>query len=393
MVSAVKEKMAAGGKTAYALVETPEGLGEAATALAREDRLACDLEADSMFHYREKVCLVQLGNGTGNFIVDPLQVKDLSSLKPIFSNRRIQKIFHGADYDIRSLYRDFGIVVRNLFDTQIAARFLGYTETGLEAVLSKKFNLKLDKKYQKKDWSRRPLPSEMIAYAAGDVIHLSTLARTLEAELDKLGRRQWVEEECELLSRVRPAEENGEPLFLRFKGAGRFSPRGLAVLEALLQYRRAMAEKKDRPLFKVLGNDSLVKIAKARPVTIKRLEGIRALSRKQIDMYGAPLVEEVEKALSIPESQLPTYPRKRQPRMPADVPKRIKALKKWRDPLAERLNIDPAILCSKALLTAIAVRNPSRTIDLNEIAEMRQWQRKEFGPAIISALKRSSSPE
>ena len=133
----------------YRIIDTPAELKKAAGRLEREKAVAVDLEADSMFHYREKVCLVQIAKEKSSVMVDPLMIKDLSPLKPLFSNPSIRKVFHGADYDIRSLYRDFNINVRNLFDTELAARFLGLEESGLQAVLKKFFNVDIDKKYQK----------------------------------------------------------------------------------------------------------------------------------------------------------------------------------------------------------------------------------------------------
>ena len=112
-----------------------------------------------MYHYFEKVCLLQISTESASYILDPLALRDLSALQPVFSNPRIRKVFHGADYDIRSLYRNFQIEVENLFDTQSACKFLGLRETGLEALLRSRFHVQLNKKYQRADWSRRPLVS------------------------------------------------------------------------------------------------------------------------------------------------------------------------------------------------------------------------------------------
>ena len=140
------------------IIDKTIDLEKMARSLEKETSVAVDLEADSMYHYQEKVCLVQIATEKISVVIDPLAIKDLSPLKPFFSNPDIQKIFHGADYDIRSLYRDFDIKINNLFDTELACRFLGIKETGLQAVLKMFFNVNVDKKYQKKDWSKRPLP-------------------------------------------------------------------------------------------------------------------------------------------------------------------------------------------------------------------------------------------
>jgi ribonuclease D len=144
----------------YQFIDTLTGLEDFAKSLEEVRSVAVDLEADSMYHFQEKVCLLQMASGTASVVIDPIQIKDMSSLKPLFFNRKIKKVFHGADYDVRSLYRDFDIQINNLFDTQAASMFLGYKETGLNAVLKKKFGISLNKKYQKKDWSVRPLPEK-----------------------------------------------------------------------------------------------------------------------------------------------------------------------------------------------------------------------------------------
>jgi ribonuclease D len=319
-----------------------------------------------------------------------LAIKDLASLKPIFSNPDIKKIFHGADYDVRSLYRDFEIRINSLFDTELACRFLGIKETGLQAVLKMFFNVNVDKKYQKKDWSKRPLPKEMMAYASKDVIYLLPLARMLIHKLKKIGRMAWVLEECEDLSKVRPALSNEAPLFMKFKGAGRLKSRSLAVLEALLQFRKRVAEKKDKPFFKIIGNESIMKITTARPATLRRLKNINALSNRQISMYGSDLIMVVAKTLKVPESELPVFPSQKPPVLPNGAPEKIKALKFWRASKANALGIDPGMLCNNALITAIAVKNPGDSESLETVKEMKNWQKQAFGAEIIRVLKKTS---
>jgi ribonuclease D len=371
----------------YQMVETAAGLEKAAGALEKEKVIAVDLEADSMYHFKEKVCLIQLATEKTSVVVDPLQIDNFSILKPLFSNPDIQKIFHGADYDVRSLYRDFKIKINNLFDTELACRFLGIKETGLKAVLKTFFEINIEKKYQKKDWSKRPLPEEMVEYASKDVIYLLPLARILIDKLEEIDRLSWVLEECHNLSKVRPVLPNEDPLFLKFKGAGRLKSKSLAVLEALLQYRKSVAEKKDKPLFKIIGNDSIMKIATARPVTLRSLKGGKALSGRQISMYGNDLIQVVAGALKITERGLPVYPRKTVSPISSEVLERIKVLKSWRDSKARALDMDPGMLCNNTLITAIAVKDPEDKKSMGTIKEMKNWQKTAFGREIITVLK------
>ena len=197
-------------------------------------------------------------------------------------------------------------------------------------------------------------------------------------------------EECEDLSKVRPVSSNESPLFMKFKGAGRLKSRSLAVLEAMLQFRKRVAEKKDKPFFKIIGNESILKIATARPVTLRRLKNIKALSNRQISMYGSDLLKVVAKTLKIPESELPVFPSQKPPVLPNGAPAKIKALKFWRASKANALGIDPGVLCNNALITAIAVKNPGGEKSLETVKEMKNWQKQAFGAEIIRVLKRVS---
>lgn len=369
----------------YELIETRSRLAVFVDEAQAIDTLCVDLEADSMFHYREKVCLLQMAANGRTVVVDPLKLQDLSILNPLFEDARIRKIFHGADYDVRSLYRDFGITINNLFDTQLASMYLGHTETSLEAVVAQRFGVELDKKYQKKDWSRRPLPPEMVAYAAMDVLYLEPLADALIGELAAKDRLAWVQEACRLLSQVRP-QENHQHLFLKFRGAGRLIPQQLAALEELLQLRDTVARQKDRPLFKIMSNAALLKIAMTLPTDLKRLKATQTLSGKQLDMYGHAIMAALEKALAMPVDQLPRYPRQRAPRLSPRIPRRVKAIRAWRDETAARMNIDPALLLNKSLIRDIAVNKPRTLADLQSIPQIHQWQVDAFGEAIIAIL-------
>jgi len=370
----------------FEFIDTPSGLDMGLKSLRGVDDVAVDLEADSMFHFQEKVCLIQIASQRHLFIVDPIGVKDLSALKPLFANRRIKKVFHGSDYDVRSLFRDFDIVVHNLFDTELASRFLGFHQSGLDAMLQTFFNVKLEKKYQKKDWSMRPLPKAMITYAAKDVHHLLPLANRLKKDLSKKNRLNWVEEECDLLSKVRPNATHTGPLFLSFKGAGRLPPEDLAVLEALLIWRKRAARKKDLPLFKVVGNNTLLTLVRTKPQTRKSLETCRALSAKQIGMYGLQILNAINKGLKTPEDRLPVYPRTRAFRLPESRIRLTKKLKNWKEKKAAELDIDPALVLNKSQAIDIAKSSPAAIRDLDDIASLKSWQIREFGEDIIRCI-------
>ncbi len=376
---------------AYELITSQSELAAFVREAMCSDMVAVDLEADSMYHYRERVCLLQMAANGRTAVIDTLRVGDMSALRPLFADGTRCKVFHGADYDVRSLYRDFGISIHNLFDTQLASMYLGDKETGLESVVGRRFGVELNKKYQKKDWSRRPLPDDMIAYAAGDVMFLIPIAKALIKELEQKGRLEWVREECDLLSRVRPNEDCKGPLFLRVKGAGRMTSRQLTVLEALLRLRDGLARQKDRPLFKIMSNAAILKIATTLPGSRREIERSQILSPRQIEMYGPAILAAVENAQAAPIDQMSCYPRRKSPRLSPRVPARVKALRTWRDQAAAKMGLDPSLLFNKALVRDIAIHKPQSIDALSAVPGIHRWQVDAFGQHIVNILKRMNA--
>ncbi len=368
------------------LINTASELAAAVCHLNDQAIIAGDLEADSMFHFQERICLLQLAAPDIIYIIDPLAVPDMAPFKPIMENQAIKKVFHGADYDVRSLYRDFNISIHNLFDTELASRFLGYAETGLNAIIKQEFNVELEKKFQKKDWSQRPLPDEMLEYAADDVRYLIALQSRLEEQLGKKGRLAWVIEECENIAAVRPAPADTRPLFTRCKGASRLDPKSLAVLEALLEMRHEKARQKDRPLFKILGTTALIKLSQMRPKSMNALQSLNILSRKQIDMYGRNILQAIKTGNAVPADQLPQYPKHIRPKWSSASIKKTHRLKKWRENEASRLAIDPGVFFSNAQIKALVEKAPADIENLKAINGLKKWQIREYGEKLIEMV-------
>ncbi len=369
------------------IITTAAALEDLVQRISREPLLAFDLEADSLHHYQERVCLIQLSTPAESVLIDPLALSDLTGLAPVMADPSVRKIFHGADYDIRSLHRDFGIEVCNLFDTMIACQFLGEKEVGLAAVLKKRFGAELDKRYQKADWSKRPLAPEMIQYAVEDTRLLIGLYRQLYDELLAKGRLGWVEEECGLLSRVRTAARSDSPFFLRFKGASGMEPRTLAVLEELLSFRDERARLRDLPTFKVLGNETIRELALKRPRKAADLGGTPGLTPKLMERYGEGILNAVAKGLAVPPERLPQFPR-----LPRRVrerlqEERLQKLKEWRERKARELGVDAGILANNALLETLSETDVKRLEEATILPAMKQWQRDLFGRELLERLR------
>jgi ribonuclease D len=360
-------------------------LAEVAELISRETEIAVDLEMDSLHNYCEKVCLIQISTRKDSWLIDPLALRDLSLLAAPLSDPGILIVMHGADYDIRSLHRDYGIEVNNLFDTMIASRLLGLTEFGLAALLKARFGIELNKKYQKADWSKRPLSVEMCAYAAADTSDLLPLYDQLKKELIEKGRLSWLAEECRLVCQARVAEKEG-PLFLSFKGAGKLKGRNLAILELLLQMRDQQAKELDRPPFKVISGETLLEVAEKRPRNLNELSSIKGMTPGQIHRYGDSLLAAVATALVIPENELPQFPRQQRIEPAEGTKERIKHLKEWRQEQSRMLGLEPGVLAPNWLLESVAEANVATVEALGSIAGMRNWQIELYGQELLLEL-------
>ena len=370
-------------------IKTPQALAEAIAALSKEPRVAADTEAASFHRYRDRIFLIQLSSPTRTEIIDPLALADLSPVGTLLGNAAVEKIFHDADYDLRTLDRDYGFRARRLFDTRIAAQLAGEPAIGLAALLEKYVGVKLAKEHQKADWSRRPLPAPMLAYAAADTEHLPALREALRGRLLVLGRLAWAEEEFTRLEDLRwTGTPEGEDAFLRIKGAKVLPPRQLAALRELYAWRESVAAEQDRATFRIIGNDALLAVAKALPRAAPDLRGIVGLPDSLASRHGTALVGAVQRALALPERELPRVERApRQPRDPA-VEARVERLKAARNRVAAELGLDPGILAARSSLEAVARAQPlpKDRAGLARGGELRRWQVEALGDALLGAL-------
>ncbi len=356
-------------------------------SLADEPLLAIDTEAASFHRYEDRVYLLQISSRNRTAVVDPLAVDRLDRFAALLADPRIEVVFHDADYDLRLLERQYGIRAARLFDTRIAAQFLNEPGIGLAALLQKYFGVTLNKKYQRADWSARPLSDEMLAYAATDTHYLAGLRDELRGQLEARGRLSWVEEEFGLLEGVAwAAVEPGESSYLRLKGAKALRGRELALLRALYDWREDTARRLDRASFRILNNEPLFTMSRQPPRSMEELQRVKGVGPETIARRGAEILDAIEQAMSIPERDLPRLPRppRRAPDPAADA--RFDRLKAARNLIANRLDLAPGVACPNGTLEEIARQAPTTLEALEAIPSMRRWQRKEFGEELLAAV-------
>jgi ribonuclease D len=368
------------------LIETTDALSGLFGDLSSETLLAVDTEAASFHRYRDRVYLLQVSSRRRTAVVDPLAVRDLGALGQLLADPQVEIVFHDADYDLRLLEQEYGFRATRLFDTRIAAQLLNEPGIGLAALLEKYFGVKLDKRYQRADWSARPLSREMISYAASDTRHLPGLRDIMREQLATRGRLSWAEEEFELLAQVRWRSDEGEPGFLRIKGAKALKGRALAVLREVHAWREELAARSDRAPFRILSNEPMLEIARIQPRELAGLRAIRGVGGELVERRGRELLGVVQRGLELPESEIPRLARAaRRPPDPA-YEARLERLKALRNELAARYELAPGVLCPNGTLEAIARAEPRSVEELRSIPELRRWQIEEIGDALVQAV-------
>jgi ribonuclease D len=372
--------------TGIRLVETQADLERLMVELGREPLLAIDTEAASFHRYRDRVYLLQLSSRDTTAVVDPLGV-DLTPFGAMLADPDVEVVFHDADYDLRLLDREFGFRATRLFDTRVAAQLLNEPGVGLAALLEKYLAVKLDKRFQRADWSARPLSAGMLDYAAADTRNLLELRDILLRRLVEVDRLAWAEEEFLLLEGVRwSAPEDGEPAWLRMKGARALRGRALAVLREVFEWRDATAKKADKASFRIINNEPMLAIAKAPPTTLVELRAIPGVGHDLVERRGRELLAAVQRGLDVPERDLPRVerPPRRAPDPAFDA--RVERLKAVRNREAARLDLPPGVVCPNGTLEAIARAVPANLEELGRVPGLRRWQAAEIGAALLGAL-------
>jgi ribonuclease D len=368
------------------LIETEAKLAELADRLRPEPLLAVDTEAASFHRYLDRVYLLQISSRGETAVVDPLATGGLGPIGELLADPAIEIIFHDADYDLRLLHREYGFTAQNLFDTRIAAQLLNEPGIGLAALLEKYLGVKLDKRFQRADWSGRPLSPEMLAYAASDTHYLPQLRDILRDRLTERGRLGWAQEEFALLEDIRPAAaDQAEPGWLRLKGAKALRGRELAILREIWEWRDETARRADKATFRILNNEPMLAMAKNPPTEVAALKTIPGVSSDQAERRGRDLLAAVKRGLELPEGDLPRLTRT--PRRAPDLAyeARLERLKVARNLLALKYDLPSGVVCPNGTLEAIARVDPKTPEELAAVGELRRWQLREFGGELLAA--------
>lgn len=337
--------------------------GEMVTKLAKilndAPWIAIDTESNSMFAYRERVCLIQLNAGGRLFLIDPIALGDapaeghvsrsLEAIRPVLEDRSRIKFIHGGEYDVATLSRDFGICLAGLFDSQQAASLLGWEKTGYGALAERICGVKLAKEYTQYNWGKRPVDERAVEYAVDDVRFLPQICMQMREEI----RRADLEEELDIALRaVEGMRWHGgfspEGVW-KIRGANKLSDRQMHILFALYCVRDRLAARSDRPAGQLINERVLVALAQHPAKTIHDLKnaGVKAAIA---ELEGQRLLTAIQNPETAAEGHV--FPEKPM-HAPPDKAEREREvrLREWRQKESERRGVPlAAVLPSHALL-------------------------------------------
>tara|TARA_Y100001934_G_scaffold20539_1_gene23455 strand:+ start:4000 stop:5148 length:1149 start_codon:yes stop_codon:yes gene_type:complete len=375
-------------------VERRKDAGELADALAGAERIALDCEAAGFHRYSDRLCLVQVTIDGATWTIDPLAFDPTDLLRDALESADLPIVMHGADFDLRLLSRDLGIRVSGLQDTQIYAALLGEEGLGLASLLESRFGVELAKKYQRADWAERPLTKDMLEYAASDTRYLERLVDVLSEELDRMGRSAWATEECLALEAVsaKATSEDRQPVDLvtRIKGVRHLPVREVAAIRTALSWRDGIARQRDRAVFRVIGDKTLIEAVGSRPRRVEDLLAIKGFPTGLARTEGKALIRRLRAIRESDKADLIPYPKgvRRGPaRPPPELEAVVERLKAVRNSIAEQLEIPRGTLLSNAVLLEIARVKPLTLEDLAGFQAMRAWKIDIAGEALLATLR------
>jgi ribonuclease D len=352
--------------------------------------VSIDTESNSMYAYRERLCLVQLASEHLNAVVDSLAV-DIKGLAPVFANSHIEKIFHSAEADIRTIKASLPVKFENIFDVMLAAKYLGLKRCGLENLVKEHLGIELNKKFQKADWGRRPLVKEMLDYAIGDVLYLHKLRNMFAEELRKRGKLEEIKSEFAEVAELEPAkngfDENG---FFRVHQARQLNGRGLAVLKELYVFREQAARERNRPSFKIISEDLMFRLATAPKEALENLSIFKGMSTYVLANHGPWIKDAIQYGLKAPEVQFPKRPaaQSSDKRVHFEgIRERFKLLKAWRLETANRRNMLPEAVLGNDILERTALIDPKTSEELKNIKGFGTEKFALYAEELVKALR------
>lgn len=377
----------------FLFVDRPGDLAAAIERIRGARALAVDTEADSMHSFFEKVCLVQLATEQGHaYVVDPLALRGLAGMASVFADPATVKVFHGADFDVMSLRRDFAFEIRGIFDTMLAGQLLGDEKLSLRDYVQRFFGVTLEKAYTRCDWAKRPLDEKQLEYCFHDVAFLVKLKDIQHGRLAEADLLEEAEIEFERLARREPAKKEFDPhAWARIDGARELQPEQQAALARLFTLRDHHARGLDRPPFKVIGNDTMVRIVRAMPDSVERLRSLKGVS----SYVSGRMAHEIIAAMAAARQEGAPPPRPRPQggggdpmrRLDMTAQKRLGKIKDWRSAASQRTKVTTMAILPNYAMFEVARIWPRTVEELAPIPGVGSKRAARWGTEILDSMK------
>ncbi len=362
--------------------------------LANATEIAIDCEMDSMFSYRTSLCVVQVGDGEREDLIDASSGLDTSGLSAIFANPEVCKVFHGGENDIGLLRAQWGSDFATIFDTMAGAQVLGHDGVGLAASLKRHFDVHVSKKFQKADWRVRPLPVEQAEYARMDVRYLLELRDILLDELEELGRVEEAESEFERIRQAHHEHKDFDPeSWGRCKSVKKLDPTHRGAFRELFVARDAIACDRNWAPYRVMQESTLQDLAKRAPKSVSDLRDVRGVSRRLNESELTAIVDAIMRGREAGEVKVPKNKRGWSPAQAAGGPMTpeqqatFDALRGWRTERAKKRGVDVARVATNALLASIVRAHPTSREGLAAVEGMEAWRMREYGDELTEVLR------
>jgi ribonuclease D len=367
------------------LVDTDTALADLSERLGGSRLVAVDTEFHGEKRYRPELLLLQFADDSGDPVaVDPLSVGSLAPLRGIFEDSGITKVLHSARNDIAILRNVFGCEVRGVFDTQLAAAFLGYGEQiSLASLIERLCGERFHGSFSLSDWSMRPLSEEQLTYALDDVRYLIRMHGILSRELESKGRAGWFRDEVSSLSDPGTYADSLVNVFLRARSSGKVRRTGLPMLWALVRWREGVASRLDRPRNSIVRDSLLCRIAVMAPDSVKSLGRLRGLPSGFAPTWGAEIVKVLRKARKSPPGDVPEV---RQMSTGHNTSARQDVLRIFLKQKSASMRIAPALLLPRETARSLLADPPASMDDLMSRPDMTQWRKEALGEDLVDLL-------
>jgi ribonuclease D len=341
-----------------------------------------DTESNNLYAYQGRVCLIQLSTSTQDYIIDPILIDDMSPFGTLLADERIEKVFHGAEYDLACIKRDYHFVIRNVFDTMYASRMISGQMVSLAELLSTHFQVHADKSHQLDNWGVRPLPTDSLRYAQMDthfLPQLHTLFLQSLSELEMLAEAREIFADIALMD-TKDQFFDPEGYWKLFK-PHELNKRQIAVLAELYQVRDELAREEDLPPTKLIENKLLIELAINAPTNRRELSQLH-LRPQTIRLYADDLLDAIERGQkNKPPKQPPTH------RVAQPIADRYVALHAWRKEIGIQRNIESNMVMTKQVLWNIAHACPFSTDELAKIDGIGAWRLAHYGAGILEVMQ------